>query len=71
MPVIGRLDGQVDEVIIKPISDRRRGEEAPADADETTDEPQAPPPPRPTITNQPPTSDESSAGADELPVWLL
>jgi hypothetical protein len=69
MPVIGRLDGQVDEVIIKPISERRRGELTPAD--ETTDtQPDTPAPPQ-TITNQTPPSDESSAEADELPVWLL
>jgi hypothetical protein len=71
MPVIGRLDGQVDEVIIKPISERRRGEETPADADEATGAQQAPPAPQlppPTHTQ---TTDESSADTDELPVWLL
>lgn len=71
MPVIGRLDGQVDEVIIKPISDRGRGEDAPADADDATPAQQAPHAPRPATANQTPTSDESSAEADELPVWLL
>jgi hypothetical protein len=30
MPVIGRLDGQVDEVIISPISRRQREEEPPS-----------------------------------------
>ena len=71
MPVIGRLDGQVDEVIIKPISERRRVEDSPVDADDAAgarrDSP-APPTPVPTQT---PTDGESSADADELPVWLL
>ena len=69
MPVIGRLDGQVDEVIISPISRRRRGEESPADSkNEETPEPSDSPDPAPSQT---PPTDESSANADELPVWLL
>jgi hypothetical protein len=60
MPVIGRLDGQVEEVIIKPISERRREEEPPA-----------PPPPPERAPAQTPHPNESSAEADELPVWLL
>ena len=68
MPVIGRLDGQVDEVIIKPISERRRGEEAPDDADDAPREQSTPPAPAPTNT---PHAVESSADTDELPVWLL
>ena len=68
MPVIGRLDGQVEEVIIKPISERRREEEPPTPTDET--------PPAPSASNeraptQTPRPVESSAEADELPVWLL
>ena len=69
MPVIGRLDGQVDEVIIRPISERRRGEVPPADADETADTQRDTP--TPPATNQTPTADESSADTQELPVWLL
>lgn len=69
MPVIGRLDGQVDEVIIKPISEGRRGEDP--HADETTRaRPDAPAPPAPATTQTPPAV-ESSADPDELPVWLL
>ena len=69
MPVIGRLDGQVDEVIIKPISERRRDEGAPTIREgEQTPEPPAPPAHAPVQTPHP---DESSAKADELPVWLL
>jgi hypothetical protein len=64
MAVIGRLDGQVDEVIIKPISERRRGEEPPATGG---DAPEPQPPPQ----TQTPTPNQSSADRDTLPVWLL
>jgi hypothetical protein len=69
MPVIGRLDGQVDEIIISPISRRQREEEPPpVHENEETSEPSdmldhAP--------SQTPPTGESSANADELPVWLL
>ncbi len=67
MPVIGRLDGQVDEVIIRPISERRREEpEAPADP-ARGEAPERPPAAQP----QTPVAGESSAGDDGLPVWLL
>jgi hypothetical protein len=62
MPVIGRLDGQVDELIISPISKRRRDEESP---DEETPER------TPSPTTHTPTSNQSSAERDELPIWLL
>jgi hypothetical protein len=69
MPVIGRLDGQVDDVIIKPISERRREEGAPAPPKgEGAPQPSDPPGRAPVQT---PHTDESSAEADELPVWLL
>ncbi len=69
MPVIGRLDGQVNEVIIKPISERRR-EEAPPPAPEDAEapEPSGSPDHAPTHAPHP---NESSAEPDELPVWLL
>jgi hypothetical protein len=69
MPVIGRLDGQVDEVIIKPVSERRREEAAHAPREGE----QAPSPPDPPdgAPVQTPHTGESSAEADELPVWLL
>ncbi|MBV8859842.1 MAG: hypothetical protein JOZ02_23115 [Acidobacteria bacterium] len=69
MPVIGRLDGQVDEVIISPIS-RRRGEAAPPPTpkNEETPGPSDSPDRAPSQTSD---VDESSANADELPVWLL
>jgi hypothetical protein len=69
MPVIGRLDGQVEEVIISPISRRGREEEPrPSSENERTPGPPAPPDRAPSQTR--PTR-ESSANADELPVWLL
>jgi hypothetical protein len=69
MPVIGRLDGQVDEVIISPISRRPREEEPPpVTKNEETPEPSDSPGRTPSQT---PNADESSANADELPVWLL
>jgi hypothetical protein len=69
MPVIGRLDGQVEEVIIKPISERRREGEPPAPAQSR--EAPAPPDPAERAPVQTPDGDESSAEPDELPVWLL
>jgi hypothetical protein len=69
MPVIGRLDGQVDEVIISPISRRRRDEEPPpSPKNEETPEPSDSSDRTPSQT---PAAGESSANADELPVWLL
>ena len=69
MPVIGRLDGQVDEVIIKPISERRGEDEPPpATKDEKAPEPSDSSDDAPVQTPHP---GESSAEADELPVWLL
>jgi hypothetical protein len=70
MPVIGRLDGQVDELIISPISRRQREEEEspPVHKNEETSEPSDSSEHAPSQT---PHVDESSANADELPVWLL
>jgi len=64
MPVIGRLDGQVDEVIIKPISKRRHDEES------STPDEAAPEPPTPPETHTH-TPNQSSDKPDALPVWLL
>ena len=61
MPIIGRLDKQVDDVLIAPVSKRRRDDEQ---TPEQTEEPDA------TLTQTPP-ADESSVKTDELPVWLL
>jgi hypothetical protein len=59
----------VDELIISPISRRRREEDAPpVHKNEGKSAPPAAPDRAPSQT--PPTG-ESSANADELPVWLL
>jgi hypothetical protein len=63
MPVIGRLDEQVDALLISPLKRRRTPDEeardeskTPANADEDHD------------TESP---DERRAGDASLPVWLL
>ena len=63
MAVIGRLDEQVDERIISPISNPRRDEEPPPRSGDDEDPP--------TPHTQTPAKGESSAKTDELPVWLL
>ncbi len=71
MPVIGRLDEQVEDVLINPVSKGRRGRETPANPGGTTDSRPAPPEPESPAPSQTPRPGESSAGAGELPVWLL
>ena len=71
MPVIGRLDSQVEDVLINPVSKGRRGEEPPASPGETADSRAAPPEMESPVPCHTPRSGESSAGDDELPVWLL
>jgi hypothetical protein len=64
MPVIGRLDEQVEDVLISPVSKRRR-DERPLQKEEDPAE-------RPDDTPaQTPPQDESSANSGGLPVWLL
>ncbi|MFL6254147.1 MAG: hypothetical protein ACJ74T_03940 [Pyrinomonadaceae bacterium] len=70
MPVIGRLDGQVDEVIISPISRRPREEAEPLPVHKNEETPE-PSDTHEHVPSQTPHVDESSANADELPVWLL
>ena len=62
MSVIGRLDDQVDEILITPLSRRRSDDEEPA----PPRRPEADPPP-----DEPADKGETSAKGDELPVWLL
>ena len=62
MPVIGRLDEQVHDVLISPVSKRRPGGEQPR-----PDREPAPPEESP----RKPPEDESRGRPDELPVWLL
>lgn len=69
MSVIGRLDNQVDAVLIAPLDrDRQRAAEA---HEQPADEPAATPDPG---LQTPPTADGSQntrADAEQLPVWLL
>jgi hypothetical protein len=58
MPVIGRLDEQVNDILITPL-------EPPRDREPAPDEP---PPPTPTDETPP---GETSPPRAELPVWLL
>jgi hypothetical protein len=69
MGVIGRLDDQVNEIIIKPVGARRRQE---------SEETQAPleegAPPTQAEAEEDQARDEENAKAQsqsELPVWLL
>jgi len=66
MPVIGRLDGQVDKVLIEPLSKKGEREDAPANV------PAQPSAPRPSVTESP--ADDAPGPKlrpRELPVWLL
>ena len=70
MPVIGRLDRQVDDVLIKPLSKRPAAD---ADPEQVARRPQDPPPAERGEAAADADADERghSAGRDELPVWLL
>lgn len=62
MPVIGRLDEQVNEVLITPLEKRRAPEPAPADDGRRQ------PAPEPSDGE---TARETPGAPGELPVWLL
>lgn len=64
MAVIGRLDGQVEEVLIKPLGRGREREPSAAPAGDD-------PPPLPPGQEDQPSADETSPAPSELPVWLL
>lgn len=69
MSVIGRLDDQVDEVIIKPVSQRKGRERLESEREslkETAAEPQAE-----AELHVPEEQYKSKAHSSELPVWLL
>jgi len=66
MPVIGRLDEQVNEVLITPL-ERGRDRQPP---DAPGGDARTPPPPPPEPTEHAP-GDETSRAPVELPVWLL
>jgi len=63
MPVIGRLDEQVNEVLITPLERGRGHEPAP-------DEPRQPQAPAPETPDDAPAG-ETPRARGELPVWLL
>ena len=63
MSVIGRLDEQVHDVLISPVSKRRRG------GDEREPPPEAVPTPKEAPRER--SEDENRPRREELPVWLL
>lgn len=68
MSVIGRLDDQVDEIIIKPLgeSNRPKEERTQAASQETVQQPQAA-----AEKDQAPDDENREARSPQLPVWLL
>ena len=71
MPVIGRLDGQVEEVLISPVSKGRREGERPTNPEGSPEPVGETPGGAPRAPSGTPHAGESSAEPDELPVWLL
>jgi hypothetical protein len=87
MPVIGRLDRQVEDVLITPVRERRRQADtephrpkpAAGEADALSSPADAVPSATPTeaandedeARKPSPRDDERQAPRDELPVWLL
>ena len=68
MSVIGRLDDQVDEIIIKPLGARHRpAKERAPDAAQETD----PQPPAKAEKDQAQDDANTQARSSQLPVWLL
>ena len=65
MSVIGRLDDQVEAVLINPLKRREREQRV-----EDTDAP-LPPPASPPEERDAQSSEETRATNDTLPVWLL
>lgn len=65
MGVIGRLDDQVNEIIIKPVSERH------VDAEASRISSRNPAPPDESAQEKAQTRDKEKVEATELPVWLL
>ncbi|MFL6227680.1 MAG: hypothetical protein ACJ741_02745 [Pyrinomonadaceae bacterium] len=63
MPVIGRLDRQVNDVLIEPTGQNRKrdGQEAPAAPDDAP----------PDASREDVSREEDRSRDEELPVWLL
>jgi hypothetical protein len=68
MGVIGRLDDQVEEVIINPIGERNGQENTGA---QTPPQPTAEPPQLEERAENPDDEEAVDTRASELPVWLL
>jgi hypothetical protein len=68
MSVIGRLDDQVEAVLINPLKRRERGDDAGVERD-------APPPSPPTASHEereePARGERHEGDAATLPVWML
>jgi hypothetical protein len=67
MPVIGRLDDQVEAVLINPLKRR------PTPGEERRDESQTPPPSNEDVDTEPSgeARRKGRAGDGSLPVWML
>jgi hypothetical protein len=65
MSVIGRLDEQVNKILIEPLSESAR------DEDRTTPGREPEGASRSASPVESPNEDETTAKDDELPVWLL
>ena len=68
MGIIGRLDEQVDELIIKPLGERDRLESREPQASSKTT---APEPSTETQVDRTEGEEVSGARSSDLPVWLL
>lgn len=70
MGVIGRLDDQVNEIIIKPVGARHRQESE--ETQKPAPEERAPPPQAEAVETSPRDEENVTAQSQrELPVWLL
>jgi hypothetical protein len=73
MSVIGRLDEQVDDVLIAPLNKRTRQHSAPGttQAEPVKDSAEAPSPAETPAATDDRITGDVARGRDELPVWLL
>lgn len=66
MPVIGRLDEQVEDVLIRPLSERSR------DGEKLTRRPPREDSKSPEAgRDDPPAGDDAARPKEDLPVWML
>ncbi len=76
MPVIGRLDEQVEDVLIRPVSERPRAETPDATTTRGGDKLTRTPPPEDSKSPEAGRGDAPAAEGDartqtDLPVWML